>query len=67
MFEARRGRENVAELKKTSYKQKTNAKGLSYYQNTVGELTKNHRSDKEDSKAGFIPYFNDDNGWNPGI
>ena len=67
IFEARRAREGVAELKKSSYKKKTDPMGLEYYQNCVGELTKNHRQDKEDRRKGLIPFVNHENGWNPGI
>ena len=67
LIHLRRAREGIAELKKSSYKKKTDPKGLEYFQNCVGEKTKNHRQDKEDRSKGLIPFVNDEHGWNPGI
>jgi hypothetical protein len=47
MFDVRRGREGVSEIRKDAYEKQTNSvTGLHFFQKVVGELSKNHQNDQ---------------------
>ena len=59
LYDCRRGRESLVDLKKDSYERAHNdALGRSYWRKIRGELTKNHRKDTEDVRnSGIIPFY----------
>ena len=68
-FNARRGRENLDELKKTDLEMKKDEDGNIYFVKVTGELTKNHRSDSEnvEETGGLIPDLVTPEGFNPAL
>jgi hypothetical protein len=47
MFDVRRGREGVSEIRKNAYEKQTNSvTGLHFYQKVLGESSKNHQDDQ---------------------
>jgi hypothetical protein len=68
MFDVRRGREGLCNIRKEAYeKQYDTIADLSYFQKVMGESSKNHSADPEDlEKSGIVPFYVDDHGFNPG-
>ena len=69
LFDIRRGREGLDELKVHHYvKQHNQELKMDYYMKAMGEQTKNHKTDSEDlSNAGIIPCVENSYGTNPGL
>ena len=69
LFDIRRGREGLDELKVQHYiKQHNQELKMDYYMKAMGEQTKNHKTDSEDlSNAGIIPCVENSYGTNPGL
>jgi hypothetical protein len=68
MFDVRRGREGLCEIRKDAYEKQSNSvTGFHFYQKVIGESSKNHQDDKENlEKSGIIPFYQDEQGFNPG-
>jgi hypothetical protein len=68
MFDVRRGREGLCEIRKDAYEKQSNSvTGFHFYQKVLGESSKNHQDDKENlEKSGIIPFYQDEQGFNPG-
>ena len=54
LYFCRRGRENLQELKRDSFKIAVDANGCQYVSQVRDELTKNHREEHESVEGGFM-------------